>query len=58
MLFPGSLLAYLHDCLDWVPSRGACIDACLSGDVTRSSRLNDIALSKNIHYIPPKVKKK
>jgi len=26
----------LHDYIDWVPNRGACIDACLSVDVTRS----------------------
>jgi len=32
----------LLDCLDWVPNCGACIDACLLGDVTRSFRLYDI----------------
>jgi len=32
-------------CLDWVPNRGACIDACLSGDVTRSFRLHDESTS-------------
>jgi len=32
----------LLDCLDWVPNRGACIDACLSCDVTRSFQLHDI----------------
>jgi len=25
----------LLGCLDWVPNRGACIDACLSSDVAR-----------------------
>jgi len=37
-------MGYLLDCLDWVPNRGACIDAYLSGDVTRSFRLHDIKL--------------
>jgi len=32
----------LLDCLDWVPNKGACIDAYLSADVIRSFRLHDI----------------
>jgi len=32
----------LLDCLDWVPNRCACINVCLSRDVTRSFRLPDI----------------
>jgi len=32
----------LLDCLDWDPNRGACIDACLSCDVTCSFRIHDI----------------
>jgi len=32
-------LTDLLDCFDWVPNRGACIDACLTGDVTRSFRI-------------------
>jgi len=31
----------LLDCLDWKPNRDACIDACLSGHVTRNFRLDD-----------------
>jgi len=34
----------LLDCLDWVPNRGACIDAFLSDDVSRNFRLHDIKL--------------
>jgi len=34
----------LLNCLDWIPNRGACIDACLSCDVTRSFRFHDIKL--------------
>jgi len=30
--------------LDWVPNRVACINACLSGDVTRSFRIHVKAL--------------
>jgi len=29
---------------NWLPNRGACIGACLSGDVTRSFWLYDIKL--------------
>jgi len=28
--------------IDWVPNQGACIDACLSCDVTRSFRIHNI----------------
>jgi len=39
----------LLDCLDWVPNRGACIDACLSYDVTRSFRNHDIKALCYVH---------
>jgi len=32
------------NCSDWVPNRGACIDACLDSDMTYSCRLHDKAL--------------
>jgi len=47
---------YLLDCLDWVPNRDACIDACLSCDVTRSFRLHDIkALKLKLRNSTPKI---
>jgi len=36
------------DCLDSVLNRGACNDACLSGDVTCSFWLHNIKLFKTI----------
>jgi len=36
------------DYLGWVPNRGACIDACLSGDVTRSFRLHETLSSSAV----------
>jgi len=42
----------LLDCLDWIPNRDACIDVCLSCDVTRSFRLHDIkALRPNLGWL-------
>jgi len=38
----GLSMCFSSNYLDWVPNRGACIDACLSGNVTRSFRLHDI----------------
>jgi len=48
-LFAPALASFLTDMrafnnYDWVPNRGACIDACVSGVVTRSFRLYDIKL--------------
>jgi len=40
---------YMLDCLDWVPNRGACIDACLSCDVIRSFRFHDIKALYQYH---------
>jgi len=37
--FYPSLKSCLLDCLEWIPNWGACIDAWLFGDVTRSFRL-------------------
>jgi len=34
------------DCLNCVPNRGACVNACLSGNVTRSFREAEINQSK------------
>jgi len=41
----------LFNRLDWVPNLGACIDSCLSGDVTRGFRLYNIKLGLSKYII-------
>jgi len=37
---------YRFENLDWVSNGGACIDACLSSDVTRSFQIHDMKLKR------------